>query len=242
MAYYYNWCHNYFFKTTIYNLFVHGIIGIIMRHISKSLIVLTVFVSLLIFCSGLAIGMFIDQTTISSVNENLTSISDRTNSNFAIFLLEKSPLYCPLYQEELASLESEVERVGYKISYLETEKNIIDPALKRRYMNLQLNSYLLSENVKRLCYENYTTILYFYSDNTKYLECREQGANLLELKKDDSFWVKIYSFDADIDSASTQILAKQFNVTQYPALVINGQTYQGMLNKEQLKNIISNST
>ncbi len=213
-----------------------------MRQISKSLIVLTIFISLLIFCSGVVIGTFIDQSSINSINDTLTSLSDRTNSNLAILLLEKSPMYCPLYQEELFAVESEVERVGYTISYLSTEKNNIDSSLKRRYMNLQLNSYLLSKNVKELCAENYTTILYFYSDSTKYLESREQGTNLLKLKGEDSIWVKIYSFDADIDSASTQILAKQFNVTQYPSLVINGQTHFGVFSSDQIKKIILNNT
>ncbi len=212
-----------------------------MRQVSSSLILSALFLTLIIFVSGVIVGSMIDKENLMQLEQRIISISDRTNSNTAIFLLENSSAYCPYLENEAEQMEKDVEQLGYQLSYLEDTKNSVDNAMKNRYFNLQLNSYLLSNRVRKACGQNFTTILYFYSNKNCFLECREQGQNLLSLKGEAGVWVKIYSFDNEIGSASAKVLADAYNVSKYPSVVVGNKKYVGVQTKERLLEAVASA-
>jgi len=210
-----------------------------MRQLSITLILFALLLATVIFVAGISIGSMIDKGNTDELGQKISSLSDRTNANTAIMLLENSSEYCPLLDTDLEQIDSDANYLSYQIAYLEETKEVEVTDLKSRYFNLELNSYLLSNRVRTLCGENFSTILYFYSNKNCLLDCREQGAQLLELRKDTNFWVKIYSFDNEIGSPAATVLAKKFNVTKYPSVVVNGKTYEGVLDAGKLKTALS---
>jgi len=205
-----------------------------MRQISITLLLASLFLAAIIFVAGISIGKLIDTGNTDQFDQKITSLSDRTNANMLVALLENSPEYCPFFKEELDNVENDTNYLGYQIAYLEDAKGVQDDALKTRYFALELSSYLFSNKVRSTCNENFSTVIYFYSNKNCFLECRDQGAQLLGLKNIPGVWVKVYSFDNEIGSSSAKLLADKYNVTKYPTVIVNGAKYEGVQSKDQL--------
>ncbi|MBM3229047.1 hypothetical protein FJZ26_01325 [Candidatus Parvarchaeota archaeon] len=209
-----------------------------MRKISFNLIAASFFITALIFIAGIFVGKALDKGTVDEFGQSVLSLTDRVSASTAIMLLDSTPDMCPLLESEQEQIENDVNLLGYKISFLEDTRNIADEKLKGKYMNLQLNSYLLSNKVKQICSQNFTSVVMFYSSKQCTKECKEQETELFEIKKSGPHWVKIYSFDAGIGSASVQVLANKYRIEKYPTILIEDKKYEGLVGREKLEKII----
>jgi hypothetical protein len=195
-------------------------------------------ISLAIFVIGIYIGMLIDQANVRSISEDVSSISEKVASIQLLLLSEgDSPSFCPVYASQLDSIDGDVERIGYKLSYLEDEKGIFDAELKKKYFIVEAESYLLSQKVGELCGGDDVLLIHFYT-NAGCERCREQGAEVLRARDalaGKGVGVKLFSFDGEIGSPVAEAFAAQYNITAYPSLVINGRAYGGFQDSESLQ-------
>lgn len=198
-------------------------------------------ISLVIFLAGVYIGSLIDQSTLGGISDDLSSISTKIASvHFMLLSGGNSSAFCPVYLSDLNSIDGEVERIGYKLSYLEDEKGVYDNELKKRYFVLEAESYLLSGKVRELCGDNSTLLIHFYS-NTDCLRCREQGTEILKARDSlvqEGRNVKLFSFDGTIGSPVADAFKAQYNVSGYPSVVIDGKTYAGYRSSDELQTLI----
>lgn len=195
-------------------------------------------VSLAIFVIGIYIGMLIDQANVRSISDDVANISEKVASIQLLLLAEgNSPSFCPVYVSQLDSIDLDVERIGYKLAYLEEEKGIYDTELKKKYFVMEAESYLLSQKVKSLCRDDSILLIHFYS-NSGCEQCSEQGAEVLKARdalSAQGIRAKLFSFDGEIGSPVAEAFAAQYNVTTYPSVVINGRTYPGFRDSEALQ-------
>lgn len=196
--------------------------------------------SLLIFIIGIYIGYLIDTSNLQGVSDDVSNISDRLASVQLILLMEGNESSCPLYKDQLDSIDAEIERIGYKLTFLEDKKNIYDNDLKRKYFVLEAESYLLSKKARQLCGDQSVLLIHFYS-NKNCERCKEQGEEILKTRdslKAEGIPVKLFSFDGELDSPVAESLEQQYNITGYPSIVINEKTYPGFRTEAELKSII----
>ena len=213
------------------------------RKISTKLYLTAFILAIVIFASGIFIGMRLDEFNFVGITYEVDLLSQRIASIQLLMLMEgNSSDFCPVYKAELTNLDEEMQKIGYKLTFLESEKGVTEPKLKKQYFILETESYLLSERVKKLCTDNSSLIVYFYS-NSNCSVCRSQGDEILKArdatitKKN----VKIYSFDTDLDSPVVEALEKRYNVTTYPSIVINGVKYVTYRDSANITAIILNS-
>ncbi|MEW6722652.1 MAG: hypothetical protein AB1324_05305 [Candidatus Micrarchaeota archaeon] len=210
------------------------------RKISIPIYVGAFVISLMIFVIGVYIGYIIDTGNLSGISEEVGVISEKVASVQLLMLSEgNSSSFCPVYLSELDGIDAEVERVGYKLSFLEDEKGIYDNELKKKYFILEAESYLLSKKVKELCGDDSVLLINFYS-NQACQRCRDQGSEILKARDalSGSVDVKLFSFDGTLGSPVAEAFETQFNVTGYPTTVINGRAYPGFMTSEELISII----
>jgi hypothetical protein len=195
-------------------------------------------ISLAIFVIGIYIGMLIDQANVRSISDDVSNISEKVASIQLLLLSEgNSSSFCPIYVSQLDSIDGDVERIGYKLSYLEEEKGIYDAELKKKYFIVEAESYLLSGKVRTLCGGDEVLLINFYS-NRDCAKCRDQGVEVLKARdalSDEGIDVKLFSFDGEIGSPVAEAFAMQYNVTTYPSVIINGRTYAGYRSSEDLQ-------
>ncbi|MFN7991572.1 MAG: hypothetical protein U0R44_05425 [Candidatus Micrarchaeia archaeon] len=199
--------------------------------------------SLAIFVSGIYIGSAIDNTNLNNVAVDVSTISEKVASVQLLLLSEgNASSFCPVYSSELRSIDNEVEKVGYKLSFLEDEKGVYDNDLKRKYFLLEAESYLLSKKVRSLCGSSSILLINFYS-NKDCARCREQGTEILKARDAlaGSSDIKLFSFDGELDSPVAESFEKEYNITGYPSVVIDGKTYPGFHDSAQLQKLMSAS-
>ena len=201
-------------------------------------------ISLLIFVVGVYIGSLIDQSSIGNISADVSSISEKVASVQLLLLTEgNSSSFCPVYNSQLGSIDSEIEDVGYRLSYLEDERNVFDNELKKKYFVLEAESYLLSKKVKTLCGGNESLLINFYS-NKNCDRCKDQGTEVLRARDSleaDGLKVKLFSFDGEIGSPVAEAFVQQYNVTGYPSVVIDDNTFAGFRTSAELQKIIKGS-
>ncbi len=215
-----------------------------MRKLSLPLYTSAFVISLVIFLSGIFVGRLIDTSALEDLSTEVSDVSQRVISLQLLLLMEgNSSSFCPVYSSELDAIDEEVERMGYKLSYLEEQKEVVDEELKKQYFVLQAESYLLSKKVKEVCGDDTVLLIHFYS-NKDCQDCRQQGSEILKSRDnlEGKVSMKLYSFDGDLGSPIAEALKNNYGVATYPTIVINEAKYAGYTDSETLSQIILNET
>ncbi len=210
------------------------------RKINFSVYVGAFVLSLLIFVIGIYIGYLIDSSNLQSINQEVSTMSEKMASIQLLLLLEGNSSSCPIYLSELNSLDQEIEKVGYKLSYFEDEKSIYDNDLKRKYFVLEGESYLLSKKVRSVCGDKSLLLVHFYS-NKNCSNCKEQGSEILKARDDavsKGINIRLFSFDGELESPVAEALEAQYGIKHYPSIVVNENTYNGYHNANEVTKII----
>ncbi len=151
-------------------------------------------------------------------------------------LLKSAPCDSIAYGSRLSK---QMDEIGEKLSFAEqvdSHENM--RSLKKYYSLLEIKDYLLSEQLKEQCPdEKIQSIVYFYKSPCK--KCTEEGYVLSRLK---SYypWLRIYSFDMDLDFPIIQTFADLYKVKkeELPVLILNGKKISGFVGLEEIqKNI-----
>ncbi len=211
-----------------------------MRKISIGLYAGAFLLSLIIFLSGIYVGQLMDESSMRTLSSDVQDVSQKVASVQLLLLMEaNSSAFCPVYSSELDSIDDEVERVGYKLTYLEEDRQMFDPELKKQYFVLQAESYLLSQKVRQICDDENILLIHFYS-NKNCDNCREQGNEILKARDELSgkIKLKLYSFDGELGSPVADAFARQYNISSYPSIVIDGKTYSGYKTSSQIRQLI----
>lgn len=211
------------------------------RNLSTHIYLVAFVLSLMIFAIGVYVGSIIDSTNMDSISDEVSNVSGRVASLQLLLLSEgNSTSFCPVYMSELQNLDSDVENIGHRLSFLEDEKQIYDDELKREYFVLETESYLLSKKIKSICNDSSILLIHFYSNKNCGQICKDQGIIILQARDQltsEGYSLKLFSFDGELNSSVAEALELEYNISTYPSIVINGKTYPGYLSIEQIKNI-----
>lgn len=209
------------------------------RIISWKKMAATFLITVVIFSLGLLVGAAITADKV----DDILSFEKEARLQLESFeleekLLESTPCVNP------SLLSSELEELGVRLAYLETQYAKDDPRileLKKPYTLLELRHYLKMKDMLEQCEnEDYTTILFFYSNKDKYLDVSEKQGFVLGYlqKKYTTEKIKVYSFDADLDLDIVQTLMRVYGVKQVPSVIIGDKLYVGFHEKEEFEEII----
>jgi hypothetical protein len=212
------------------------------RKISTSLYALAFVATAIVFSLGVLVGQLIDGTNQQLISDEVDDLTQKLESTQLLMLLdENSTSFCPVYKSQVDSINLDIEKIGHKLSYLEEQKQAYDVTLKKNYFILEAQSYFMSKKLNEKCGENSTLLLYFYS-NKNCVSCKKQGNDILAVRDSlNSDSIKIYSFDGDLESSVADALKTQFNITEYPSIIINDKLYSGAQDQATLRSVLSGS-
>ncbi len=206
------------------------------RKISLPLYFAALVITVLIFAIGIYVGTLLDGVKSEQISKSLDRVSSSLSYYQLLMLSDNSSYFCPVYGDELSSLDKDTERIGSELTFLEDTQGYTDVELKKSYFILEAHSYLLSEKIRKECGGNYSLVLYFYS-NTDCIGCKEQGENLIAAKRSVQP-TRIYSFDGTLGSPIAETLMNKYNISAYPSVVIDGVRYEGLQGTERLISIL----
>jgi hypothetical protein len=202
--------------------------------------------TLLILLFGVLVGLQVDDARGGYIQEQLRESNLQAQSFIVTqnYLEESSKNYCNVVKSRIPELSEQNREIGQNLQSF-SGKSISNDGrydyLKRKYYLNQLKLYNILTEYKQRCGANTTLIFYFFDSSA---DSQRQGAALTKYYRevDNSSYIFSYNLETD-DSDITDILISDFNVTNGPAVVINGnQTYRRYVPFGELRQIIQEET
>ena len=208
------------------------------RRISKGDYVIAAIITVLVFSLGLTLGAVIDNARFRANElENRQQELEYKSLQFQSLYLAKieRDKSCPVLQAALQSSVTTLSESLDKVTAFQSN----DPSnseykyLMRRYLIDNLRYWLIAAETKHLCGLNIVTVLYFYSNDCA--QCPDQGVLLTHYKNVYGDRLLVFPIDVDVDDEPMiKILQGQYNLSQYPTIVVDDTKFEGMLPKDQL--------
>ena len=194
----------------------------------------------LIFFTAFSISTFLNGKKMDEIKN--------TEDKISIDILSNETQYELLQQSSCADiragsiLSDELSALADKLSYAEAQEGIQSAdvkTLKQYYSLLEIKDFLLVQQIYKKCNTTPSTILYFYSNKGDCPECTKQGYVLTQLRQDHPT-LRVYNFDYDLNDNAVNTLISLYKIkpTELPALVMNGKTYTGFKQIDDIKKIL----
>lgn len=204
-------------------------------NVGKYLAVLAV--TTLIFIVGIMIGDHFSSEKLNQIDRIGESLkTDTMAMELQYQLIAEDP--CAYINS--TPLADELYEMASKLGYMENrlgEKDENVKELKNYYSLLEMKHWLYMQKVEKECEQNTSDVLFFYNNEDECPTCKEQGFILTWMRRNYEN-IYIYSFDASIENAALDTLKDVTSVTGTPAIVINGETYNKFLTKQEIQVIL----
>jgi hypothetical protein len=204
--------------------------------ISKYILVL--FLTMVVFFSGLLVGNFISNIKLSNIDNMEQDIKVNTMAiEFQYDFLSENP--CSSVNS--TPLTEELYELGDKLSFMENTLGFDNPTvlrLKEYYSIVALRQWMFLKKTNEQCDMDNTLILYFYSNKGDCNLCEEQGYVLTYIRNKYPS-VKVYAFDINIENIALKTIKSTYiKKNELPVLIIDEKTYYGFKNRKQIEEII----
>ena len=194
-------------------------------------------VTVLVLALGILLGFQMDDLRQDHLSEELrqSNLETETFSVLDNYVQRSDRDHCQLMEVQIPSIGERNGELGSELERFEAQNIGSDEDyryIRDRYYNNQLRLYMALNSYKDRCNgTNQTTILYFFDDST---ESQRQGAVLNEVVKQKN--VQVFSFNAEVeDSLIVDVLTEDFNVTEYPTIIVNDdQKFEGFISENEL--------
>ena len=202
------------------------------RKVSKKKYTIVFVFTALVFLVGMAIGWQFSNYLVNEITHNEDVLRARLFGIELKYDLMKKWDICEISSDEL--WEDRVY-LGKQISALEKRLGKEDSVVliqKEFYQLVEIETYLLLEEIKEECEMDVKIILFFYTNkendemgNSAVSE--EQGTFLDSIYNKYGNRVAVFAFDINTDNPALNTLRDMYNIKVAPTLVINGEVYEG---------------
>ncbi|MBD3388661.1 MAG: hypothetical protein GF416_06295 [Candidatus Altiarchaeales archaeon] len=212
------------------------------RWIFAKALVLTVFVLVVIY----SINVYINEKREANLESRMEATIDTLEEMEALTQLMRmfgENATCVTLKSQLELLDQNIWRLGDKIELYKrlTEEYMTDPYYlkqKRRFNRQEVLYLSLLTQVRDKCDIDQTVILYFYRRGEDCKQCDDQAYVLDHLNKRIDEELAIFSFDSDLNVSSVNVLAEVYGVGEHPCTVIEGNTYCGLRDKDEIERLL----
>ena len=186
---------------------------------------------------------YMDMQRVLRFSNDLASFSTGAQdlqSAVAMIQLEKgNPEYCSIvdsaYYQQIGQTNSLMEKMlGYERANLFAEFF----ALKRQFLLSNIQLWQVSQMERQYCYADHSDLMYIYSSNPSCSDCQVQG-RIIDTVRANCSNVRVFVMDIEENMTSLDIIKKKYNVTSAPELVIDGKTYQGVMDEAAIRKAVS---
>ncbi len=217
------------------------------RTISTDKYIIAGIITGLIFFLGLTLGLIFEDARyglVQQINQEQEIKYQSLQLQYLFLGTYNNENSCPILaatlQETVTDLSDSLSDViTYEEENKGTEKQKI--AVQRRYLQDNLRYWLLAKESKKKCNMNVLPVLYFYKKDCE--TCPQQGTILSYFKDllEDKLLVFPINMNLVDQEPMVKIMQSQFNVTEFPTLVVDNIKYEGIVDKQKMEEIICSS-
>jgi hypothetical protein len=191
-------------------------------------IILALIIAAIIFFSGFLFSYSVSYSKYQSV----LAVQDKIKYDLLSLDLQGELISssCDLFDPY--SFSKELDNMGVTMAVIESrlgKENIDVIEQKKIYSILEIQHFILVQKHNSECNNTIPIILFFYSNDEKYIDEGEMMGYILSNLKKTTKNIMIYSFDYNLDSDLVRTLKNKYNITEPNTIIIN--------DKIKLKNI-----
>lgn len=208
----------------------------------------TLMLTAFVFLLGTIFGILLDNYRLADVRRVISEIDVSWNDARLLNLyfgklgkencqlaLDQNLVYNNKIYEEGLGIENAIESNKFTPE-LETEK--------QRYVLLQAQFWFNSIDLKEQCKFNYSNVVHIYNEKDltpeQDAENKLQSSILLQLKDKCGNKIMLIPLEGDFGLTVIDAVKKQYNITKYPAIIINEKTVlEGVTSLSTLENIVA---
>lgn len=211
---------------------------------TQNIYMVSLVITVVIFILGLLVGFSIERFLLANL-ENRASVIETSIQEIELELLYFQSLdiedSCSFLKEIARKTNNKLDIFANQLSGYSKDRILFTRGevseIKTKYTLLLVKDWILQEKIRSDCNASVVSVLYFYSTDSCD-ECILQGDILTILKESLRDKLMVFPLDTEIEYDMIDILMTQFNITYMPSLVIDGVTYDGIMSKGQLTEII----
>lgn len=203
--------------------------------------------SLFVLFIGIVVGIWIDNTRLGNIRSSLSEadINSYDARLLNSYLQRFGKEYCDIALEQNLAYNDKIYEEGRKIED-KINANIFTPEIEqewRRYTLLQTQFWLNSVELKEKCGFDYHTVVHLFrqrnATNAEEINNKVQSSILLDLKEICGSNMMLIPVTADTNLIVVDAIAKQFSVSEYPAVIIDESfVFQGVTTKDKLNELL----
>ena len=202
----------------------------------------SLFITIFLLAAVLLLGSTLNGTRESDLNKRFERMSQDFNSMQTFSLLSETyddKMACLAFESKLQELNSYIWKLGqdidnYRTASEEFQKNQYYVQQKKIFNENEVYYYLLLRKMEKKCNITKMNILFFYKNAVDCKKCDDQSFILSDISKMDDDYKKeiaVFSYDLDLNISTITLLAKYYDVHEFPCVVINETPYCGIQDK-----------
>lgn len=203
------------------------------------IMLIALFITVFLLVCVLLVASLLDQKRKDYVAEETQKIYQNLNEMQTFMLMSETygnEMACLAFDAKLKELDRTIWETGLKIDQyrIASEDFVKSPYYRDQKVVFNENEIfymMLLQKLKRECEFNQVTISFFYIKAEECKKCDDQSFVLTDINKIIDPEVAIFSYDMDLNVTSVGLLAKYYNVTEYPCLIIEEEKFCGMQDK-----------
>lgn len=207
-------------------------------------------ITLFLFTSFIILGSFMDNKRENFLDGEFDRMYKDINDIQLISLVSDTfddEMVCLAVENKLRNMNKYIWKLGqkidqYRVASEEFMKDNYYLEQKIRFNEYEVNYFLLMKNMVKRCNMSKKIILFFYQNSADCKKCDDQSFILTDIKemdeKNKQNEIAIFSYDMDLNISSLDILTKYYEVGSYPCLVIDGNSYCGIQDKDTIMSLI----
>lgn len=198
-------------------------------------------VTLAVLAIGFLIGLQMDDARTSYIDGQISEANVNSQTVMAVQnYLESSKNYCKIVREEIPDMGRKNAEIGTTLQQF-SSKGVSEgreyKVLRRRYYVSQLRLYNTINSYRDKCSAGMDSIIFFFNGD---INSQRQGAVLTEYREEVDNSTNIFSYNLAVDDSKVlDVLVSDYNITDGPTIVINGnKTYGRYVGLKELRQIM----
>ncbi len=206
----------------------------------KQLYVLAFLITVFLLATILILGDVFDSEREETINSLIQDTYNNLHEMQTFMLMSEiygDDMACLAFKSKLDDLDDTLWELGVKLDRYRTatEEFAKDPfylAQKKVFNENEVFYLMLLAKVNQVCDYDQEIISFYYVNSEDCTKCDDQSFILTDIKRDAKGELLIFSFDADLDLTSIQLLMDYHELNEFPCLVINDETYCGIQSRD----------
>lgn len=211
----------------------------------KSVYLIAAIITTVIFLAVFSFVKFDESSKFESLSKDIMTLYEEQQANKILqnYLGKSDENSCLIYERQISR---QLTRIYSLFSELETLKNTTFATstenVRRQYLLASMSLWIDLNKASENCKLQIKPILYFFPDKKDCVECNAM-IEQLEIIKSQCPNVRVFAFPSESkDFEFVELLKKDYNVTQAPAMVAGTHTVFSVLPTETIKQWIDCNT